>query len=381
MAHGLAAWVLAAVVLGQEAARIEQPGPSKPGDLVGCEHWAFLRPSLVGGLGGPAREALKSWDGEIGGAFGPDGSYYQTDVNNCVIFRLRDGQARIFAGDGTRGGRDGPADQAQFDLGVGSYSDADVHCDAAGNVYVSEALVGRLRKIARRPDGTWWVTTIAGGGLVTPVKGKSVPARDLKFGCASRFAITPDGTIYYANYGGIFQIKDGQGTLLADTKELQQALGERTPLVDWHVGGSHITPEGLFYFMPGGGPNLLRFDTRSARVERFAGLGRTVAGLDGPTLLESGFHTVLAVYAPDASTIYTCGGDESVPRRIRHGRVESLHLDGRFRPFVKEPRDNRWRQMAAVQCLDPQGRLYLCTGDYGWGGWIVRMTFAEGAKP
>jgi hypothetical protein len=36
--------------------------------------------------------------------------------------------------------------------------------------------------------------------------------------------------------------------------------------------------------------------------------------------------------------------------------------------------------MAGVQCLDRQGRLYLTTGDYGWGGWVVRMTFA-GEKP
>ena len=34
------------------------------------------------------------------------------------------------------------------------------------------------------------------------------------------------------------------------------------------------------------------------------------------------------------------------------------------------------RQMAAVQCLDSQGRLYALTGDYGWGGWVVRFTFA-----
>jgi hypothetical protein len=217
---------------------------------------------------------------------------------------------------------------------------------------------------------------VAGGGNRELKKGQTIPSREMKFGCASRFALTPDGTVYFANWGGVFRVKDGQGTLLVDTADLQKALGDKTPLADWHVGGSHITPDGMFYWMPGGGPNILRLDTKTGKIEKFAGIGRTVQGLDGPTLLESSFHTVLAVYNRDASVIYTCGGDESVPRRIRDGRAMTLHRDGTFRPYVKAPREERWTQMAAAQCLDADGRLYLCTGDYGWGGWIVRMTFA-----
>ena len=371
---GLSAGLLT-LCLADEGAK-----PLPAGRVTGCEHFAFLRPSMSEGLGGPMLEALKSWDGEAGGTFGPNGDYYQIDVNNGVIFRIRDGQARIFAGDGTRGGRDGPADQAQFDLGVGSYSDAGIRCDAAGNVYVSEAQAGRLRKISRRPDGTWTVSTIAGGGSRMPAKGEWVPAAEMERGCSSRFALSPDAAVTFASYGGIYRIKDGKGTLLADVKELKEALGKKAAIHDWHVGGSHMTPEGVFYWMPGGGPDILRFDTRSGKAERFAGLGRIVQGLDGPTLLESGFHTVLAVYRPDASVIYTCGGDESVPRRIRGDRVASLRLDGSWKPHagrVKGRQDDRWRQMAAVQCLDRQGRLYIFTGDYGWGGWIVRFSFAR----
>lgn len=372
--------VIAWLALSGERALCDRADEHPHGRVTGCEHFAFLRPSIVEGLGGPALEALKSWDGESGGTFGPQGEYYQVDPNNSVVFRIRDGQARILAGDGTRGGRDGPADQAQFDFGVGSYSDLGIRCDAEGNVYVSEAQAGRLRRIARRPDGTWWVTTVAGGGDRMPAKGEWIPVREMKEGCASRFALTPEGTVYFASHGGIYQIRNGRATLLAGIAELREMLGAKTAIRDWHVGGSHITPDGVFYWMPGGGPDLLRFDTRTGRAERVAGLGRIVAGLDGPSLLESGFHTVLIVYSPDASVMYTCGGDESVPRRIHDSRVTSLHLDGRFRPFVpaqKRKRDERWRRMAAVQCLDSEGRLYLLTGNYGWGGWVVRFSFAE----
>lgn len=386
VAAGAAAGLVIAAGLTGSVGLAGAQGPAAPaaappaGRVTGCEHFAFLRPSIAAGLGGPAREALKSWDGESGGAFDANGVYYQTDVNNGVIFRLRDGRARVFAGDGTRGWRDGPADQAQFDLGVGAYSDTGIACDAAGSVYVSEAQAGRLRKIRRRGDGTWWVSTVAGGGSRMPKEGQPVPARQMKVGCASRFALTPGGIVYFASHGGIYRVAGGQGSLLAGTDELRADLGKKTSIHDWHVGGSHITPGGMFYWMPGGGPRLLRFDTRTGRAERVAGLDRIVAGLDGPTLGESGFHTVLICYRPDASVMYTCGGDESVPRRIRGGRVTSLHPDGRFRPYtgwVKGRRDPRWRHMAAVQCLDSRGRLYLFTGDYGWGGWVVRFTFAR----
>jgi hypothetical protein len=372
--------ILAALVrphLGSAAAS------ARPGDVLGCEHFAFLRASISGGLGGPAREALRSWGSEKAGGMDRQGTYYHIDGNNSIVQRVRDGVVRLFAGDGTRGYRDGPADQAQFDFGCGSYSDADVQCDAEGSVYVSEAQAGRLRKIARQPDGAWLVSTVAGGGQHPLKKGETLPAGEIKVGVASRFALTPEGTAYTAGYPGILRIQAGRATLLADAEELKKALGERTALADWHVGGSHITPDGMFYWMPGGGPNLLRFDTRTGKAERFAGIGRTEQYLDGPTLLASGFHTVLVVYSPDASVIYTCGGDESIPRRIRDGRVMSLYRDGVFRPFDRAQRppggrEDRWNQMAGVQCLDPQGRLYLTTGDYGWGGWVVRMTFAGG---
>ncbi|MCY3020955.1 MAG: hypothetical protein NTW87_18215 [Planctomycetota bacterium] len=224
------------------------------------------------------------------------------------------------------------------------------------------------------------MSTVSGGGERTLKKGETIPALQMKFGCASRFALTPDGAVYYANYGGIFEVKDGQGKLLADATDLKKMLGEKAPLVDWHVGGSHLTPGGVFYWMPGGGPDLLRFDTRTGQAERVAGIGRIDPGLDGPTLQQSGFHTVLVVYNSEASVIYTCGGDESVPRRIAGGRVTSLHRDGVFRPFVKAAggKDQRWREMAAVQCLDKEQRVYYYTGDYGWGGWVVRLTVADG---
>ena len=62
---------------------------------------------------------------------------------------------------------------------------------------------------------------------------------------------------------------------------------------------------------------------------------------------------------------------------LRDGRAMSLYRDGTFRPHTPpapgQPgggggaggKDDRWKEMAAVQALDAAGRLYLFTGDYG----------------
>jgi len=123
-----------------------------------------------------------------------DGTAYVLDAENCQVYRVRQGTVRVLAGDGIRGYRDGPADRARFDFGVGSYQDADIKGDARGNLYVSEGLPGRLRKIHRDRRGLWQVTTIAGGGSRMPEKGESIPATEMQVGCTSRFALAPDGT-------------------------------------------------------------------------------------------------------------------------------------------------------------------------------------------
>jgi hypothetical protein len=277
----------------------------------------------------------------------------------------------MLAGDGIRGYRDGPADRARFDFGVGSYLDADIKADARGNLYVAEGVPGRLRRIFRDENGVWHVRTISGGGTRMPEKGEPIPATDMKFGCSSRFALTPDGTVYFATYGGVYRIRDGQGTLVAGVDELAPKVGKR--INEWHVGGSHITPDGWFYWMPGGGPNLLRLNIPTGESEKFAGVDKTIRGLDGPTLRETGFHTVLIVYTPDGKIMFTGGGDEGILRRIKDGRAAHLQKDGTFLPNGEQ---FGWPLYSPL-CTDSQGRLYAETGKYAWGGFLVRVHFAQ----
>lgn len=359
-------------VRGSSPIRAADP-PRRPavGRVSSCEHFAFVRAKLPEGLGGPARQAAKSWHVLMHVA--ADGTAYVLDAENCQVYRVRGGTVRVLAGDGIRGYRDGPADRARFDFGVGSYQDADIKGDADGNLYVSEGLPGRLRKIHRDRRGLWQVTTIAGSGGRMPEKGESIPATEMQVGCTSRFALAPDGTVYFATHSGVYRVRDGQGTLVASKQQIAETLGKDVKIHEWHVGGSHITPDGRFYWMPGGGPNLLRLYVQTGKAERFAGVGRVVPGLDGPTLQETGFHTVFIVYSPNADVMFTGGGDEPILRRITAGKAAHLQKDGTFLPGGKE---QGWRLYSPL-CLDSDGRLYTETGIYAWGGWVVRVTLTD----
>ncbi|HUT36044.1 MAG TPA: hypothetical protein VNE39_21330 [Planctomycetota bacterium] len=357
----------AAALAGEEA-------PLRVGNALGAEHVAFVRAEVPGGMVGPAKEAAASNPRNPRGCLTPDGAVWLTDARDCVVYRISDGQARVLAGCGVKGFRDGPADRAMFDFGVGSYADAEVNSDAAGNVYASDMMNRRIRKIHQKPDGTWWVTTVVGGAPKgrRPKKGEWIPATDLDVGGASRFAVADDGTLTFANYGGIYQVKEDKATLLVPTDELAAQLKGRKALADWHVGGSHITPDGVFYWVPGG-QEIFRYHTKTGKAEVVAGEGPKQA--DGPTLLQSGFHTVVVVYSRDASLLYTGGGDESVPRRLYGGTVRHLQKDGSFKPGKEQDRGN-WRLNQPI-CLGPQGELYVIPGSYCWSGWLCRVKFAD----
>src|SRR5262249_2124289 len=75
-------------------------------------------------------------------------------LNHRVREILPDGQVVTFAGTGTAGFKDGPADVAQFTGPTG------IAVDASGNIYVADTSNERIRKI--RSDGS--VVTLAGNG-------------------------------------------------------------------------------------------------------------------------------------------------------------------------------------------------------------------------
>ncbi|MBA4387497.1 MAG: hypothetical protein C0404_05910 [Verrucomicrobia bacterium] len=349
------------------------------GKVLYVEHYAYVRVGVPEGLGGPAKQACKAhaW------AFCTQdkaGNFYVAEPQNDQVHWIdREGTDRIIAGDGRKGFRDGPGTRARFDFGCGSYNDLQLHCDDAGSVYVADGMNNRLRKIFRKEDGSWHVTTVSGGGTRRLKKGESAAATDLQFGCATRWGLSPDGKIAaYANYGGVYKvlIQENKASLVASGEDVKKDVGDFQP--SWHVDGGFITSDSAWYYWAptiSCGLGIVRCNLATGKCELVAGGGPKKANYDGTGVKDCMFHTVFATYSPDASVIYVGGGDEFACRRIYAGKVMHLMKDGSWKQQNTEA--GAWQFGGSGLYLGRDSKLYTVPPPYSWPGWITRATFGK----
>jgi trimeric autotransporter adhesin len=118
------------------------------------------------------------------------GDVYIADYSNNRIRKISNGLITTVAGNGTPGfsGDNGPATTAQLNGPVG------VAVDGSGNLYVSDTLNARVRKIS---NGV--ITTVAGGGSnFYDVGGQNGPATSALLSSLSGIAVDLAGNIYLA---------------------------------------------------------------------------------------------------------------------------------------------------------------------------------------
>jgi sugar lactone lactonase YvrE/murein DD-endopeptidase MepM/ murein hydrolase activator NlpD len=202
-------------------------------------------PGLADGAGEAARFSTPS-----GLAIDAEGTLFVADTGNNVIRRVTpDGRVSIYAGDGTAGHRDGPADAARFNGPIG------IALDGSGRLIVADTYNDRIRAVDRR--GT--VTTLAGGAGPGWTDG---PAHDARFHTPSGVAVGPGGTIVVADTGnGLVRTIDAAGKVT-------------TPA--WTYGAGLFRPIGIAV-APGG--DLYVADERGLIVEATTdGAVRTLAG-------------------------------------------------------------------------------------------------------
>jgi sugar lactone lactonase YvrE len=137
----------------------------------------------VDGTGGSAR-----FNGPVGAAPMPDGSFVVTDAGNNVVRRVTaGGVVSTLAGNGAPGLVDGPCASASFNAARG------VAVDTVGNVYVSD--IGN--HVIRRINTQCNVETVAGDGKAGFKDGAGNTA---EFYGQEGIAVTPNGgTIYVAD--------------------------------------------------------------------------------------------------------------------------------------------------------------------------------------
>lgn len=117
------------------------------------------------------------------------GNVYVADANNNLIRKIDPtGVVTTLAGSGAKGNASGSAATASFNYPSG------VAVDAAGNVYVADALNNLVRKIA--PDGT--VSSLAGSGYLSIASPFNGPVG---------VAVNAAGNVFVANdYGNLIQV-------------------------------------------------------------------------------------------------------------------------------------------------------------------------------
>jgi sugar lactone lactonase YvrE len=155
-------------------------------------------PAGFAGDGGPMRMARLDQPSSL--VVGEDDSLYILDQRNQVIRRVDpDGIIGTFAGTPkTAGfaGDGGPASAAQFSFPMGTNPPpgGGLAFDADGNLYLSDTLNHRIRRIAA--DGT--IETIAGTGEAG-FSGDGGPAVDAEINFPRKLTLGPDGRLYFGD--------------------------------------------------------------------------------------------------------------------------------------------------------------------------------------
>lgn len=113
-----------------------------------------------------------------------EGNVYLADAgNHCIRKISTDGQVSVFAGTGSAGYLDGPADEAKFNQPI------NICFDPEGNMFVSDFINQRIRKISTDME----VTTVAGSGISGWQNG---PADEAKFNYPRGICLDDTGNIY-----------------------------------------------------------------------------------------------------------------------------------------------------------------------------------------
>lgn len=281
------------------------------------------------------------------------------DGSQFVDIITPDGIRRHLAGSGALGFRDGPAEEAQFRMGVGAFYDfCNIGCDDRGNVFVPDNGNNRIRRIFKDDAGRWMVQTWAGGGKTALAPGQNCPALEAAISGNLHVAVAPDGTVTVGSKTLVYRITpDGRTiTCLGRWPDSVGVYGGKpappggTPTMNLCGGG--CDRDGNAYFAARSNDVVCKVDA-VGRISHIAGSLVTKSHPDSvrigdrapPTL--ANFDTPSSMFVDfSGRVVYVCGGDEYDIRRVptdEKTTTATLLQNGRWYVMEVHPNKNRGR--------------------------------------
>jgi sugar lactone lactonase YvrE len=260
--------------------------------------------------------SIASFNKPFGICIDQEGNLYLADAyNNCIRKISTDGMVSTYAGNGIAGYLDGPATEAKFNQPI------NICLDEAGNMYVSDFLNQRIRKIS----SDMMVTTIAGSGIAGLFDG---PSDQAKFNYPRGICLDDTGNIYIGDswnhrvrkisLNGIVSTWAGGGTTIG-----VQSVGDYVDAGD--TAARFYTPCELSIDLSN---NIFVADAYNHRIRKIdpAGMVTTVAGSgesgpnaggfqDGPAE-QAMFKVPTACYMSLTGSIYVGDGQNQRVRKI-----------------------------------------------------------------
>lgn len=304
-------------------------------------------------------------------AAGPDGSLYITETHDYFADTVRrvtpDGVIKTIAGNGQRGfsGDGGPAINASFSLPYGIAVAAD------GSLYIADSGNFRIRRIS--PDGI--INTVAGNGQ-DGFSGDGGPAVNASFGWFEQIALSPDGTLYIADWGnsrirrvgldGVITTIAGGGTDYFNPGD----GGPATKAVFSHPNGVAAAPDGSLYIAEDGGIRRVGTD---GIINTVAGGGKPVDGVGdgGPGISAHLAGPRGLVFDPRGNLYIAETGGSRIRKLSPDGTISTVAGNGYFGPSnFGIPPTARGLFYPSRVAVAPDGTVYTTEG---WGYAVFRI--------
>ena len=308
------------------------------------------------GDGGPATEARLL---EPAGLAIVDGTIYITDTGNNRIRKVdADGIITTFAGSGERGdaGDDGPALEAQFN------GPSLIAVDAEGNVYISDRLNHRVRKV----DTNGIITNFAGSGERGPFEdqtaiGDGGPAIEARLILPTGLAFDAAGNLYITDPGNHRIRKvDTQGRITTFAGSGERSFsGDEGPAAEAQLStpvGFEIDVDGNFYVSDFAWPRnrIRKIDTAGiiTTIAETASFGGLTVDLEGNVyIVQATVGRILKLSPSDmlspiaGSTKPGFSGDGGLATLAQLDTPKGIDIDDDGNVYFADSENNRIRKL------------------------------------